>query len=425
MSLEVDKKREKKNYIKYVLAKSLEQVARVFSVGTVIQTFMMEYGIGESNTALYSSIVQIANAIMIFAMIFFAKCIKREKLALTVVALSGILAPTALLIFSIFNTASVEVAFFVIAIVSLIINLMLGVQSVLSYTFPYKIIDMKNYGKFAGLTSAISYPASLLAIFLMTYFSNKFEYFSVMTIFFIISIIAWFFSAGFLYSIKENKQISTVVKNEETSGDEKFNVFKYKPTYWLMLPNLLRGFAVGVIGQLIVFGYHDKILDSSSANWVTFLYYAGIMISNFIYVALFKKRNTPLVMVILATTVGFLMPLIVITGKVLVFLGVYFLMYTVLGIFDTMLPVTITKIFPYEGMGTFTAIRMFLMSVGTAIPGLIFDLLYSVFNTVQILMLGGGCLIACAVIYSGVLWFLTKKRKDQKGSIEEISKEGI
>ena len=298
MDLTIERKNEKQNYLKYVLSKSFENIARVFSVGAVVQTFMLEYGISESKTALYSSIVQIANAIMIFAMIFFARCIKREKLSLTVVALSGVLAPIALLLFSIFNKTSVDITFFVIAFVSLIINLMLGIQSVLSYTFPYKIINMKEYGKFAGLTSSISYPASLLSIFLMTFFSKRFDYFSVMTVFFFVSIIAWVLSAGFMYSIKENKNISKVIEEKNLEKKEKFNVFKYKPTYLLMLPNLLRGFAVGIIGQFIVFGYHDNILNSTTANWVTFLYYAGIMLSNFIYVAFFKNRNTPIIMII-------------------------------------------------------------------------------------------------------------------------------
>ena len=117
-----------------------------------------------------------------------------------------------------------------------------------------------------------------------------------------------------------------------------------------------------------------------------------------------------------------MMPLVVVTGNAYIFLGVYFVMYATLGIFDTMLPVSITKIFPYEGIGTFTAIRMFLMSVGTAIPGLIFNWLYSVFNTVQILILGGVCFISCSVIYSSVLWILTKKRKAKEEKIKEINK---
>ena len=69
MDLTIERKNEKQNYLKYVLSKSFENIARVFSVGAVVQTFMLEYGISESKTALYSSIVQIANAIMIFAMI--------------------------------------------------------------------------------------------------------------------------------------------------------------------------------------------------------------------------------------------------------------------------------------------------------------------------------------------------------------------
>lgn len=409
MQLRFNDDNEKQNYIKYLLSNIFANMARVFSVGTVIQTFMLEYGISENNTALYSSIVQIAHAIVIFSMIFLARYIKKEKVAITLVFLSGVLVPITLLVFAICTQVPVSIAFFVITAVSLLVNLALGVQSVLCYTFPYKIINMENYGRFAGLMGAVSYPASLLSIFLMTFFTARFNYFTVMSIFFAVGVVSWILSAYFIFRIKENKQVSVVYQDKEMPSNTKFNVFKYKPTYLLILPNLLRGFAVGVIGQLIVFGYHDNILNGETANWATFLYYAGIMVSNFLYIGLFEKRNTPFILLLLGGISATLMPLVVVSGNVYVFLLVYFLLYAILGIFDVMFPVVLTKIFPYEGIGTFTSIRMFLMSVGQAIPGLIFDWLCSILNTVGILIVGGVCLLCGALIYAGVMWYLQYK----------------
>lgn len=415
MKFEFGMNREKDNYMKYCLSKTFEQIARVFSIGTVIQTFMLEYGIGESQTALYASLVQIANAVMIFCMIFLAGKIQKEKLAITIVLLASALAPITLLFFALFTNIAVSTAFVVIAIVSLLINLALGLQTVLFYTFPYKVIDMKDFGKFCGIIGTVSYPACLFSIFLMTFFTARFPYFSVMAIFFVIAIIAWGLSAFFLSKLEENNEISAVIDNAQSSDNKKFNIFKYKPVYFMFLPNLLRGFAVGVIGQMIVFGYHDNILNGDTANWVSFLYYAGIMSSNLLYLLFFKNRNTAFYLLLLSGIASVLMPFVVVSGNVYVFLIVYYVMYAILGVFDTMLPVMLTKMIPYEGIGAFTSIRMFLMSVGTAIPGLIFDWLYGIFNTVEILILGGVNLFLCALIYALVMWYLQYKKNKGAG----------
>ena len=62
--------------------------------------------------------------------------------------------------------------------------------------------------------------------------------------------------------VKEEK-----VKMPEKSK-EKINLFKYKPFITLILPNVLRGFCIGIVSMAITIGYYTELIDGVSANYV-------------------------------------------------------------------------------------------------------------------------------------------------------------
>ena len=144
-----------------------------------MQTFLMQAGFLEEQVYVLNSVMQIMQVIVMLALTFLSGKIKRVKLATSISYLSLIILTSVLLAGAInpeLTKHGYVVAVFIAAGVSYV---GVGLYTILSYCLPYYTIDMKDYGKMAGVSVAIAGGASFLMSLAYSLLLSKFYLFLI------------------------------------------------------------------------------------------------------------------------------------------------------------------------------------------------------------------------------------------------------
>ena len=386
----------KRNLNIYPLASAAATCGVTLATGTVLQTFLLEYGISEQKVSVYTALVQIVQA---FIMLFGAKKMESVKnvvraCALTLVA--QILLPLTVIFFCL--NQSVASMFVVFCGVSVFTNLLLGVHNVLCYKLPYQVIPIGLYGTKQGISGAISGGLGCLISFLLTLClawggkENVFwvlaGYFGVTVVFFTI---AWYLTA----SLKNVPMLNDTQNKAEE--DLQKSIFTYKPFYVLIVPNLVRGVGMGIINVVTVIGYNQNLLNATSSGAVAVLLQAASILGSLAY-AYIGKRYIGKTGLYAGIVCAVLLP-VMLMGNTIWFLSVYFVMYFAQILTSYDIPVAVTKFVSYEYIGQYSAWRMMLLTLGQAIGSSVTPLLLSGVGGISTMIFAGVCLLICFVSY--------------------------
>ncbi len=356
----------KKNEIMYYVANTLYNTSLIVASGAVLQTFLLEMGVVENTVARYISVFQVIQSA---AMMLFSLISDRTEKVIKVNALSTLnllilLIP--MLVFSIFSPLRgiAGVVIFAFGIVSYIV---LGFYNVIAYKLPYHIMNMAEYGRITANGGVLHGITGIIVSGAMTYFIGKYEYFDTMTV--VLTISALFAVTAFIISSKY-KNISLIQKEKKTER-KRINIFRYKPFQKLIIPNLTRGIGMGIIGVTVTIGYYFKVIDKVSGGYIVILTNAAVIFSCFLYSRIAKKgRNGKIILIsalIALASVSFML-----VGKsTVVFLTCYGIGYFAINLLGQAIPVQVTEIIDYDVIGQYTAWRMMLLTIGTAIGGFI------------------------------------------------------
>ena len=280
-----------------------------------------------------------------------------------------------------------------------------GLHGVLSYKLPYKIMDIKEYGRILGVSGVFLGLASTLFSFIITYFtSEKYSYLEVMTLFFASGIVLFVLNLIVAGSYTEVEDLS-----KSNDSNEKINIFKYKPFYILLAPNLFRGFHTGVWAVILVIGSSSGIIGGESGALLSGLLQLALMIGCFIYSRIATKIDdgTLIFTASLATAIG--APLMLAGKNPTVFFGVYLLVSLFKNFIDYGVPTAVTKIVDYRCIGQYSAWRMVLHTLGTALGGIAVPYLMSFFGAVGTLIFAGALQAMSGAVYFWYTNFYMKK----------------
>ena len=405
------------NIKRYCIHTTVYNVGFTFCTGVVMQTFLHEAGFTSQQVYVLNSLMQVMQVAMMLVLTFLSGKIKRVKTVTSISCLS-LSALTAVFLMGAINPELTKngyvIAVFVVAGVSYV---GVGLYTILSYCLPYYIIDMKDYGKMTGISTAIAGGASFLMSLIYSILLPKFPYMKVTSAFFIVAI-ACFILSGIVCASMQVK--SAEMNREDQEKSDVMAVFKNKNTYILLIPNFTRGLAVGIISVIATIALSTSILNKNTSAYVNVILQIATFTANLFFAFSCKKSSTKNLLLLATLGVCISLPISLELGVI----G-FFCCFAVASFFrfviDTAIPVIITEIIPKEHIGPYTSIRMLVFTGAQAVATLLITPLEKAIGYTGVLIFATVMLFICGVMYYAVA--RSVKRKEQDKQSQQLKKE--
>ena len=383
------------NIKKYCIHIVLYNVGFTFCTGAVMQTFLLQAGFSDEQVYYLNSLMQIMQVAMMLLLTFLSGKIKRVKLVTSISCLSLSLL-TAVLLMGAINPELTKHGFVIIVfIVAGISYVGVGLYNILAYCLPYSTIDMKDYGKMTGISTAIAGGVSFLTSLVYSLLLSKFSYMKTTAAFFAIAIVCLILTSIVCASMQAK---TAEMNKKDQEKNDIVAVFKNKNTYILLIPNFVRGLAVGIFNVIATIALSMSILNETTSSYVTVILQMTTFAGNLFFAFAYKKFSTK--NLLLFATIG-----VCISFPFSLELGVvgFFCCFTASSFFrfvtDTAFPVIITEIIPKEQIGPYTSIRMLIFTGAQAVATLIITPLKNAIGYTGVLIFATVMLFICGVTY--------------------------
>lgn len=401
----------KLNEIKYYIANPLHSCGfALVGTGSIIQGFLLKSGVTDKNVAFFVSAMLVAQML---SMTIFSGAVENMKNMIKISAVIPLFHIPLLcsMIYFCANHASPSVVFTVVFAVGILASLFYGLHGVLSYKIPYKIMDIKEYGRILGVSGVFLGLVSTLFSFVISYFtkSERYDYFNVMTVFFAVGIVMFILNTIVAFTYSEVG--SEAAKTDTVS--KKINIFGYKPFYILLMPNLMRGFHTGVWGVIMVIGNRSGIIGGEQGAFLTVLLQGSLMVGCFIYSRISGKTEHGKLIFFSSILTAVLAPFMLAGKSSVVFFTVYLLVSLFKNFIDYGVPTAITQIVDYRCIGQYSAWRMVLHTLGTALGGIAVPYMLDIFGALTTLIIAGAFQVISGFVYYWYMKILAKKNMMQ------------
>lgn len=383
------------NIKKYCIYTTIYNVGFTFSSGAIMQTFLIEKGFSEGQVYVLSSLMQMMQVAMMLALTFLSGKIRRVKAVTSISYLSLSVLTLLFLIGAVKPDVAKGGYVIAVFIVSGISYLGVGLYTILSYCLPYYTIDMKEYGKMAGISVAISGGASFLASLLYSLLLSKFSYMKTTAVFFALAIVSFILTSIVCASMRVK---NVEIKKEENQKSDVVAVFKNKHTYILLIPNFTRGLSVGIFNVIATIAISTSILNETTSSYVNVILQIATFLGNVFFAFAYKKFSTKKLLLIATIGAFITFPFSLKLGLV-GFFGCLAIASFFRFVTDTAIPVIITEIIPEEQIGPYTSIRMLIFTGAQAVATLLVKPLQSVIGYTGVLVFAAVMLLICGLTY--------------------------
>ena len=386
------------NIKKYCIYTTLYNLGFTFCTGAIMQTFLIQAGFLAEQVYVLNSLMQIMQVAMMLILTFLSGKIKRVK-AVTSISCLSLSILTCVFLMGAINPELIKhgyvIAVFIVAGISYV---GVGLYTILSYCLPYYTIDMNDYGKMTGISTAIAGGVSFLASLTYSLLLSKFSYMKTTAAFFIIAIVC-FILTGIVCASMRVKSVEMDEENREKN--DVISVFKNKNTYILLIPNFVRGLSVGIFNVIATIAISTSILNETTSSYINVILQIATFAGNLFFAFAYKKLSTKNLLLIATLGVCISFPLSLEFGIV----G-FFICFTSASFFrivtDTAIPVIITEIIPKEQIGPYTSIRMLIFTGAQAVATLLITPLKSAIGYTGVLIFAAVMLFICGATYYAV-----------------------
>ena len=385
------------NIKKYCIYTTLYNLGFTFCTGAIMQTFLIQAGFSAEQVYVLNSLMQIMQVAMMLVLTFLSDKIKRVKLVTSISCLSLSLLTCVFLIGAINVELIKNVYVVTVFIVASISYVGVGLYNILAYCLPYYTIDMKDYGKMTGISTAIAGGVSFLASLVYSILLSKFSYMKTTASFFVISIVCFIITSIVCASMRAKEPEG----NEGREGNDVTAVFKNKHTYILLLPNFTRGLSVGIFNVIATIAISESILNETTSSYVNIILQVATFLGNMFFAFAYKKLSTKKLLLFATIGVSVSFPFSLKFGVI----G-FFLCFAIASFFrfvtDTAIPVIITEIIPKEQIGPYTSIRMLVFTGAQAVATLLITPLKTAVGYTGVLIFATVMLFICGITYYAV-----------------------
>ena len=354
---------------------------------------MLNIGFSEKQLYLYNSVTYGVQVAVMFAMTFISDKIKNVKAVMAITASSFVLLFVVLIIGAILKEIE---TWYVVLLFSVAIICYIGyaMNSIMSYVFPYKVLDMKDYGKITGIVGGLGGGVTVGISIIHSLIISLLDYNVASIIFFVIAICCLVFCTGKYSSMQEFAETTDAPTKRDFA-----KILKNKTLYALLIPNFARGITTGVVGVMTVIAVSRGIFDGKSLSSMNVVTQLAILLGSFGFAFLCKKMKVRNLMLIGVLGLCVFLPLSIIKNDIALFLTLYGVAYLFMICVDTAIPVLITEIIPEDEIGGYTSIRMMVFTAGTAVSTLLISPIANAIGYVGLLAFASICLLICGVSY--------------------------
>ena len=398
------------NVKKYCIYTTIYNVGFTFCTGAIMQTFLIQVGFSAEQVYLLNSVMQVMQVAMMLVLTFLSGKIKRVKTVTSISNLSLSLLTVVFLMGAI-NPELIKRGYVIVVfIVSGISYVGVGLYTILSYCLPYYIIDMKDYGKMTGISTAIAGGASFLMSLVYSLLLSKFSYMKTTAAFFVIAIVCFITTSIVCASMRVK---SVEMNKEDREKTDVVAVFKNKNTYVLLIPNFVRGLSIGIFSVIATIAISNSILNETTSSYVNVILQIATFAANVFFAFAYKKFSTK--NLLLLATLG-----VCVSFPFSLELGVigFFCCFTIASFFrfvmDTAIPVIITEIIPEEQIGPYTSIRMLIFTGAQAVATLLITPLETAIGYTGVLIFATVMLFICGITYYAVAKSVKQKGQDNR-----------
>ena len=386
------------NIKKYCIHTVIYNVGFTFCTGAIMQTFLIQAGFSAQQVYLLNSLMQVMQVAMMLVLTFLSGKIKRVKTVTSISYLSLSLLTVVFLIGAI-NPELIKhgyvIAVFIVAAIS---SVGVGLYTILAYCLPYYTIDMKDYGKMTGISTAIGGGASFLMSLAYSILLSKFSYMKITAAFFVIAIVCFVLTSIVCASMRAK---TVEASEEDQSRNDVTAVFKNKNTYILLIPNFTRGLSVGIFNVIATIAISTSILNETTSSYVNVILQIATFTGNMFFALAYKKFSTKNLLLLATLGVCVSFPLSLEFGVI----G-FFCCFAIASFFrfviDIAIPVIITEIIPEEQIGPYTSIRMLIFTGAQAVATLIITPLNAAIGYTGVLIFATVMLFICGIMYYAV-----------------------
>ncbi len=388
------------NETKYYIQQGLYSMAALMISGTVLQTFLLESGIDAGAVSFYTSFMQVMQMAVMILCSRRLENLKNIILATAIVQIMQTAILAALLALCYVNNITITAKYYFVFAVGIFTNIGAGIYNVVCYKIPYHIMKMNRYGIVMGITGIVTGIIGILFSTVLTVFLNKYSYFNVMSAFLLSGIAALLAAVAITLSYRDNGFGNTC--NDER---EKINLFAYSPFLILFVPNLLRGFVIGIFNLMVTVGYHYAVLDTVSSGYLLIITNVTMIIGCAAYSLMARHNIDRWIIFVSSMGICIIMPLILAGKSTANFLTMYGIGYFILNLINYSVPVAVTKIVDYKIIGQYTAWRMMLNTLGSALSGIMCIPMLEIFGGTPAF-----AIIGVMQLLSGGAYFLCMKK---------------
>ncbi len=385
-----------KNIRKFYLYSILWSLVVLVTSGSVAQTFLLEYGFAEERVTSFISFMQIVQVLTILGFSKWSDKIASVVRAMARAHLLDVPLCALLAVFCFIPAEKMPLAFVLLMTVGALYSISVGINNVLVYKLPYLVMDMSYYGKYIAVSGALIGIVSVAFSIVSHYVQLAVGFMTAMKATYIITLVMWL---AMLFAMRTMKETPAALPEK---NKEKIDLLRYGPFVKLILPNVMRGFALGIIGMGITIGYYTELIDGVSANYVIIITNALSIVGSFAFSKAAKYMRDKNIIFISAAVITALLPFLTVGGTSL-FLVFYAVIYLFLIILNNAVPVTVTKIIDYKVAGQYSAGRMLLNTLGTSVAGFVCVPLFEALGVVPTLVLTAVIQILSAIGYYAVL----------------------
>ena len=363
-----------------------------------MQTFLIQAGFSAGQVYVLNSLMQIMQVAMMLVLTFLSGKIKRVKTVTSISCLS-LSVLTGVFLMGAINPELIKhgyvIAVFIVAGISYV---GVGLHTILSYCLPYYTIDMKDYGKMTGVSTAIAGGVSFLASLAYSLLLSKFSYMKITASFFVIAIVCFILTSIVCASMRVK---AVEMNKEDRERNDVTSVFKNKNTYILLIPNFVRGLSVGIFNVIATIAISTSILNETTSSYVNVILQIATFAGNIFFAFAYKKLSTKNLLLLATLGVCVSFPFSLEFGTI----G-FFCCFTIASFFrfvtDTAIPVIITEIIPKEQIGSYTSIRMLIFTGAQAVATLLIIPLKTAIGYTGVLIFATVMLFICGVTYYAV-----------------------
>jgi len=350
------------NEMKFYVRNGCVYAANLFLSGTLLQTFLSSKGVSGAQIGMVLAALNMAQTITI---LLFSTVVDRVRNSVKASAIFQMFTPLFALVmlpFTLMQGVSVDVLTGAVLLAGTVHNIFYGFYCILDYRIPYEIIDMRDYGRLNSINSVVG---GVLMVAVSGLTTGLLYLFDDGPVFFCMYLFAALCMAASTLVTKSMKTVDRPVSAEAGKGVGLLSTLRMRAFWFLLLPNLLRGVNNGVVGMLATVGMFELGLSAAESSAMSIAYTVMSVAGPLAFFELQKRVRLHNLLIVCSAVIPAAMAILTLGGSFGSFIAVYVVLMLVIGIVDNLMPVLVTRIIPYENIGSYTSLRM-----GTHMAGL-------------------------------------------------------